>query len=66
EENSIDLKDMVMDNIILSMPIKFLCSPECRGLCPVCGKNLNKYQCNCNKNNVDPRLAVLKDLFKGD
>lgn len=66
EENSIDLMDMIIDNIILSMPIKFLCSVECRGLCPACGKNLNKYQCSCNKDNVDPRLEVLKDLFKGD
>lgn len=66
EEGSIELKDMVIDNIILSMPLKFLCSEECMGLCPVCGKNLNKYQCDCNKDNDDSRLAVLKDLFKGD
>lgn len=66
EEECIDLKDMIMDNIILSMPLRFLCSDECKGLCTVCGKNLNKYQCDCNKDNVDPRLAVLKDLFKGD
>jgi len=66
EEDSIDLKDMVIDNLILSIPLKYLCSEDCRGLCTVCGKNLNKYQCNCNKDNVDPRLAVLKDLFKGD
>jgi uncharacterized protein len=66
EEESIELKDMVIDNIILSIPLKFLCSEECKGLCPVCGKNLNKYQCDCNKDNIDPRLAVLKDLFKGD
>lgn len=66
EEESIDLKDMVVDNLILSIPLKFLCSENCRGLCTVCGKNLNKYQCDCNKDNIDPRLAVLKDLFKGD
>lgn len=66
EEESIELKDMVIDNIILSIPFKFLCSEECKGLCPVCGRNLNKYQCDCNKDNIDPRLAVLKDLFKGD
>lgn len=65
EEEFIDLEDMVIDNVILSMPLKFLCSEECKGLCTICGKNLNKYQCDCNKNNVDPRLAVLKDLFKG-
>lgn len=66
EEECIDLKDMALDNLILSIPLKFLCREDCMGLCTVCGKNLNKYQCDCNKDNVDPRLAVLKDLFKGD
>lgn len=66
EEEIIDLKDMIVDNLILSVPLRFICSEECKGLCPECGINLNRHQCNCNKNNIDPRLAVLKDLFKGD
>lgn len=66
EEDTIDLFNMVIDNLILSLPFKYLCNEECKGLCQECGKNLNKYQCDCNKDNVDPRLAVLKDLFKGD
>ncbi|SKA92275.1 uncharacterized protein SAMN05443428_11233 [Caloramator quimbayensis] len=64
--NTIDLSNMVIDNIILSMPIKFLCSEDCKGLCSICGKNLNTGKCNCEKGEIDPRLAVLKDLFKGD
>ncbi|EYE89300.1 hypothetical protein Q428_03220 [Fervidicella metallireducens AeB] len=64
-ENYIDLKDMVIDNIIMSLPFKPLCSEECKGLCPVCGKNLNLGQCDCNRDNIDPRFAALKDLFKG-
>ena len=65
-DNQIDLKNAVIDNIILSMPLKVLCSEDCKGLCPICGKNLNKGNCNCKKDDVDPRFAKLKDLFKAD
>ncbi|QCX32236.1 DUF177 domain-containing protein [Caloramator sp. E03] len=64
--STIDLSNMVIDNIILSMPIKFLCSEDCKGLCPICGKNLNNGSCNCEKGEIDPRFAVLKDFFKGN
>jgi uncharacterized protein len=65
-DNSINLKDMIIDSIILSMPFKILCSNECRGLCPECGYNLNEGNCNCSKDKIDPRFAILKDLFKDD
>jgi uncharacterized protein len=64
--NEIDLYDMVIDVIILSMPLKMLCTEECMGLCPVCGSNLNEKDCGCQKDDSDPRFAVLKGLFKGD
>lgn len=63
-DNSIDLRDMVIDNIILAIPFKVLCSDDCKGLCPECGCNLNEGNCNCAKDTGDPRLAILKDLFK--
>lgn len=65
-EDFINLEEMVVDNLILSVPLKFLCSEECKGLCPKCGKNLNFESCNCEKDDIDPRFAALKDLFKGD
>lgn len=43
----IDLVKMVEDNIILAMPMKHLCRPDCRGLCAVCGCDLNAQQCDC-------------------
>jgi uncharacterized protein len=64
--NEIDLKDLVIDQIILSMPLKMLCNENCKGLCPKCGCNLNDESCSCDRNIVDPRFAVLKDLFKDD
>lgn len=43
----IDLSPDIRAEIILDYPIKPLCSPDCKGLCPHCGKNLNKGECNC-------------------
>ena len=47
---------------LLNMPMRFLCFEDCRGLCSGCGANLNKTTCECEKSEVDPRLAVLKNL----
>ena len=44
-------------------PMAPLCSNDCKGLCPVCGCDLNVQQCSCDIRTVDPRLAVLKNLF---
>lgn len=65
-DNSINLEDMIIDSIILSMPFKVLCSSECKGLCPECGYNLNEGDCNCSKDINDSRFAILKGLFKDD
>jgi uncharacterized protein len=66
EGDNLELTDMVIDNLILHIPVKFLCSENCKGLCPECGSNLNKHQCNCNIEDIDSKFAVLKDLFKVD
>ncbi|KMT21474.1 YceD family protein [Clostridium cylindrosporum] len=66
EEETIDLTNMVTDNMILHLPVKVNCDENCKGLCPKCGKNLNKGLCSCTLEDVDPRLEVLKNLFKGD
>ncbi|HHU32251.1 MAG TPA: DUF177 domain-containing protein [Clostridia bacterium] len=60
--NTIDLTDMVVENILLDFPMKVVCCEDCKGLCPICGTNLNEYQCNCHENDIDPRLAVLQKL----
>lgn len=61
--DEIDISSIVEENIIMSLPIKKLCSEKCLGLCPICGTNLNHSKCNCKKDDVDPRLAKLKDFF---
>ncbi len=64
EDEMVDLYVLVNDAIILSLPIKRLCSLECRGLCPVCGENLNRGECGCDREVIDPRWEALKALLK--
>lgn len=63
EGDSIDITEIIENNIFLALPIKKLCSENCKGLCQKCGINLNYHSCNCDNEVIDPRLAKLKDLF---
>ena len=58
----IDLTPIICEQIILQIPIKALCSEDCKGLCPHCGSNLNASACNCHLDFVDNRMAVLKNF----
>jgi uncharacterized protein len=60
----IDVVPMIRDELILDTPVKFLCDSECKGLCPSCGADLDSESCSCERDDVDPRLAVLKDMFR--
>jgi uncharacterized protein len=59
----IDITEFVRDALILSVPLKPLCSERCKGLCPLCGHNLNEGGCECEKKRVDPRWQSLSGLF---
>ncbi|SHI69163.1 uncharacterized protein SAMN05444401_1365 [Clostridium amylolyticum] len=65
-EEYLDIKKVITDNILLSLPIKKLCSNDCKGLCQNCGANLNRNTCNCPQEDVDIRMAKLKNLFLSD
>jgi len=60
----IDVAGALRENILLNLPVKSLCSPDCLGLCPHCGIDKNQQTCNCNPKPVDPRLAVLEKLIR--
>lgn len=62
--DEIDLAPDIVDAISLAMPMKPLCSQDCKGLCDVCGQNLNIGSCNCRQERIDPRLAVLREFIK--
>lgn len=66
ETTVIDLYDVIYNDIVLNLPSLVMCDEECKGLCPDCGVNLNKGACECSHENVDPRLAKLKNLFTHD
>jgi uncharacterized protein len=63
---AIDLADLVREQLYLALPMKPLCRPECRGLCPQCGTNLNRETCGCERRWVDPRLEGLRALLKDE
>lgn len=63
DNDQLEIKEQVLTSILLSLPMKSLCNDNCRGLCLVCGKDLNIEECNCDIQEIDPRLAKLKDLF---
>jgi len=62
EGEEIDLNSLVQDQVLLALPQKALCREECRGLCPRCGKNLNREVCQCAVGLVDPRLEILRKV----
>ncbi|MGL5615679.1 MAG: YceD family protein [Sarcina sp.] len=63
EEDILDIFEVIMNNVISTLPIKRLCTDKCKGLCQSCGMDLNKSSCNCDNDNIDLRFDSLKDLF---
>ena len=59
----LDLDDFCYPDIVMSLPTKLLCKEDCKGLCSVCGKNLNEGDCGCTTKEIDPRLAALAELL---
>ncbi len=60
----LDLAPIVREDLLVSMPMRSLCRPDCKGLCPTCGQNWNEAPCDCEDEPVDPRMAVLAQLLK--
>lgn len=62
-QNTVDIKEGVYTNLSINLSQKFLCKESCKGLCFVCGTNLNENECKCDKEVTDPRFDVLKKLL---
>ena len=58
-EGKIGLEDLATEQLYLNLPLKPVCSPDCKGLCPTCGSNRNVNPCGCAPEALDPRLAPL-------
>ena len=63
-DRMIDPDDALLEEIALQFPTKHLCSEDCKGLCPTCGKNLNEGPCSCVKKEIDPRMAGFAKLLE--
>ena len=61
---SLDVDQLVCDELILNLPMKVLCREDCKGICNRCGANLNYETCDCDTRSLDPRMAVIQDIFK--
>lgn len=59
----LDIDKIIKDNIILKLPMIQLCSVSCKGLCPMCGCDLNIEQCNCREQDINPHFEKLNGLF---
>lgn len=62
EGEEVDLEPLLREQIILAVPFAPLCSEDCKGLCPVCGTDLNTGNCTCDRTPIDPRWSALKNL----
>ena len=63
EEGRIDMTGPATDEMALAMPAAPVCRPDCKGLCPICGTDLNSEPCDGHGEESDSPFAVLKDLF---
>jgi uncharacterized protein len=63
KDETLDLEELMREQFQLALPMKPLCSEDCKGLCPECGANLNRTTCECAPKWEDPRLAPLKALL---
>lgn len=59
----LDVDKLVYAEILVNWPMKVLCKEDCKGICKVCGMNLNKEACDCQRTELDPRMAAIQDIF---
>jgi uncharacterized protein len=60
---TIDLDELVREQVLLALPSRALCGEECKGLCPTCGADRNANPCECETKEIDPRWAGLKAVM---
>lgn len=63
EDCTLDVDMLILDELYTMLPMNVLCKEDCKGICKVCGTNLNKSTCDCDQMVPDPRMAVFSDIF---
>jgi uncharacterized protein len=59
----LDVDKLIYGEILVNLPMKVLCSDDCKGICRVCGINLNQGKCDCPTTEPDPRMAAFQEIF---
>ena len=62
---TIDLDELVAEQLLLALPSRILCREDCKGLCPECGNDRNLKDCRCESAEIDPRWGALKEIVNG-
>lgn len=62
EGEGMELDDILRERVLLALPMQRVCREDCRGICPVCGKNRNEVQCDCRVQPADDRWGALRNL----
>lgn len=60
----LDVDKLLYNEILIGWPAKVLCRDHCKGICSLCGQNLNEGTCDCKQEPSDPRMSVVRDLFE--
>lgn len=61
----LDVDKLVFGELLVKWPMKVLCKSDCKGICKRCGIDLNLETCQCQKTELDPRMAAIQDIFNG-
>ena len=59
---ALDIDEIVKEQILLAVPTRMLCREDCKGICSQCGTDKNTGECDCVREDIDPRWAALKNL----
>ncbi len=63
-ERKLDTEKLLHNELLIQWPMRVLCKEDCKGICSRCGANLNRKSCDCDTEALDPRMAVISDIFK--
>lgn len=63
QNGELNVDESLREELMLCFPTRLLCSEDCPGLCPRCGKPKRDGDCGCTEKEIDPRLAILKTFF---
>ena len=64
QDKVLDTEKLLHNEILIRWPMRVLCKEDCKGICSRCGANLNQGSCDCDTADLDPRMAVISDIFK--